>query len=378
MLHNLEFKNFTPNPRLRGLVEELVGRLDRHTPDLSEDAVFLRLFVDENAARRLYHVTIVCGLPRRRRLATQEERHDADEAVRAAFAEIERQLEKHKEMMNHSHLYKRPARREELRREKTAAILAEERERELFSTLIERHLQKLYNFVRREIAYHLAIGDLLLGEVTTEGVVDAALLRAYLEFVKNPAGHEIKNWLLKLGAERIEAKVRRSKAERARDVHIEEDIPEMPPAQEVSTRGEKIMDFYQPDEDLKLEDIIPDMTVPTPEQILESRELQRYINRTLATLPRAWRRAFVLHYAENVPVTEVARMTRHTEAEVERQLEYTRKYLRQRLNEAGFGSSPLNQSVLTFFGTEADVEVPAVFRNAVIEKYKKLEEAGAV
>ncbi len=259
MLHNLEFKNFTPSPRLRGLVEELVGRLDRHTPDLSEDTVSLRLFVDENAARRLYHVSIVCDLPRRRRLATQEERHDADEAVRAAFAEIERQLEKHKEVMNHSHLYKGPARREELRREKTEAALAGERERELFSTLVERHLKRFYNFVRREIAYHLAIGDLLPGEVTAADVVDAALLRAYREFVKNPAGHEIKNWLLELGAERIEANVRRTKAERAHDVHTE----------------------YDP-------------------------------------------------------------------------------------------------SVLTIFGTAADVEVPAVFRNAVIEKYKKLEEAGAV
>jgi ribosome-associated translation inhibitor RaiA len=265
MLHNLEFKNFTPSPRLRGLVEELVGRLDRHTPDLSEDAVFLRLFVDENAARRLYHVSIVCDLPRRRRLATQEERHDADEAVRAAFAEIERQLEKHKEMMNHSYLYKRPARREELRREK--ALIAEEREPELFSTLVERHLQKLYNFVRREIAYHLAIGDLLPGEVTAQEVVDAALLRAYREFAQNPAGHEIKHWLLKLGAERIEAKVRQTKAVRTRDVHIEEDNPETP---------------------------------------------------------------------------------------------------------------PVDQSVLTIFGTAANVEVPAVFRNAVIEKYKKLEEPVAV
>jgi RNA polymerase sigma factor (sigma-70 family) len=355
LLHNLEFKNFTPGPRLRGLVEELVGRLDRHAPSFPEDTVFLRMFVDENAARRLYHVSLVC-YPPGRTLATQEERHDAEEAVRAAFAEIERLLEKHKEMINHSYLYKRLARREELRREK--ALPAEERQRELFSALVERHLQKLYNFVRREIAYHLATGDLLPGELTVQGVVDGTLLQAHREFVKNPAGREIRNWLIKLGAEKLEARIRRSNAERARAVHIEEDIPETPPAQEVSTLGDEIMDFYQPDEDQKLEDIIPDMTVPTPEQILESRELQRYINRTLATLPRAWRRAFTLHYVEDAPVAEIARMTRQTEAEIERQLEYTREYLRQRLNESGFESSPYDQSALTIFGTAADVEVP--------------------
>jgi hypothetical protein len=120
------------------------------------------------------------------------------------------------------------------------------------------------------------------------------------------------------------------------------------------------------------------MTAPTPEQILESRELQRYINRTLATLPRVWRRAFALHYVEGMPVAEIARVIQRAESEVERHLEYARDYLRQRLSEAGFESPPHDQVVLTVFGTTANVEVPAVFRNAVIEKYKKLEEADNV
>lgn len=377
MRRNLEFKNFSPSHRLRELVEELIARLDRHAPNSPADTIFLRLFVDENAARKLYHVSLTCDVPGRM-LAAQEERHDAEEAVRKVFVEIERQLEKHKETLSHSSLYKRPARREELRRQKAEAFPAEERERELFSTLAERHLKNLYNFARREIAYYLATGDLLPGEITAEDVVDATLLQAYREFVKDPARREIRNWLIGLAVEKVEAEVERSKARRARSVHIEEDIPETPPTEEVSTLGDEIMDFYQPDEDQKLEDIIPDMTAPTPEQILESRELQRYINRTLATLPRVWRSAFALHYVEGVPVAEIARVTKRTESEVERNLEYTREYLRQRLREAGFEAPPHDQAALTIFGTAADVEVPAVFRNAVIEKYKKLEEADNV
>jgi len=117
------------------------------------------------------------------------------------------------------------------------------------------------------------------------------------------------------------------------------------------------------------------MTTPTPEQILESRELQRYINRTLATLPRVWRKVFVLYYVEGMPVAEIARLTKGAELEVERRLEYTREYLRERLREAGCEAQPHDQAALTIFGTAANVEVPAVFRDAVIEKYKKLEEA---
>jgi ribosomal subunit interface protein len=374
---NLEFKNFSPSHRLRELVEELIARLNRHAPHSPADTIFLRLFMDENATRRLYHVSLTCDVPGRL-LAAQEERHDAEEAVREVFLEIERQLEKHKERLNHSSLYKGPVRREELRRRKAEAVPAEERKRELFSTLARRHLKDLYNFVRHEMAYYLATRDLLPGEITAEDVVDATLLQAYREFVKDLARREIKGWLTGLAVERLEAEVKRSKAERAGGVHIEEDIPETPPTEEVSTLGDEIMDFYQPDEDQKLEDIIPDMTAPTPEQILESRELQRYINRTLATLPRVWRRAFALHYVEGMPVAEIARMIQRAESEVERHLEYARDYLRQRLSEAGFESSPHDQVVLTVFGTAANVEVPAVFRNAVIEKYKKLEETDNV
>jgi ribosomal subunit interface protein len=374
---NLEFKNFSPGHRLRELVEELIARLDRHAPNSPADTIFLRLFVDENAARKLYHVSLTCDVPGRM-LAAQEERHDAEEAIREAFVEIERQLEKHKETLSRSYLYKRPARREELRRQKAEAFPAEERARELFSTIAERHLKNLYNLARREIAYYLSTGDLPPGEITAEDVVDAALLQAYNDFVKDPARREIRSRLIGLAVEKLEAEVKRSKAERGGVVHIEEDIPETPPAEEVPSLGDEVMDFYQPDEDLELEDIIPDMTAPTPEQILESRELQRYVNRTLATLPRVWRRAFTLHYVGGMSVAEIARMTKRAESEVERYLEHAREYLRQRLLEAGFEAPPYDQVALKIFGTAADVEVPAVFRNAVIEKYKKLEEGDNV
>jgi ribosomal subunit interface protein len=373
---NLEFKNFSPSHRLRELVEELIARLGRHAPHSPADTIFLRLFVDENAPRKLYHVSLTCDVPGRM-LAAQEERHDAEEAVRKVFVEIERQLEKHKETLSHSYLYKRPARREELRRQKAEAFPVEERERELFSTVAERHLKNLYNFVRREIAHYLVTGDLPPGEITAEDVVDATLLQAYREFVKAPPRREIRSWLIRLAVERVDAEAIRSKSERA-GVHIEENIPEIPPAEEVSTLGDEIMDFYQPDEDQKLEDIIPDITAPTPEQVLEGRELQRFINRTLATLPRVWRRAFALHYVGGMPVAEIAWMTKGAEPEVERHLEFAREYLRQRLLEAGFDAPPHDQVALRVFGSAGDVEVPAFFRNAVIEKYKKLEEADNV
>jgi len=47
----------------------------------------------------------------------------------------------------------------------------------------------------------------------------------------------------------------------------------------VSTLGDEILDFYQPDELLTLEDVIPDLEVSTPEQATE--ELRRCVRTAL-------------------------------------------------------------------------------------------------
>jgi RNA polymerase sigma factor (sigma-70 family) len=103
----------------------------------------------------------------------------------------------------------------------------------------------------------------------------------------------------------------------------------------VVTLGDEIFDFYQPDEDLKLEDLVPDANVPTPEQILESRDLQRYVNQTLARMPKAWRDAFVLHHAEGLSLGEVAAVTGQPQPEVRRHLEHAREFLRQKIADSG-------------------------------------------
>lgn len=183
---------------------------------------------------------------------------------------------------------------------------------EQFSALFRAHLPALYNFVRREIAYRVAMGDLGPDDATPDDVVAAVAVRARREFDKEPHGPDFRAWLIHLAIQELEGEVKRlSKVRERVAASVEEDIPETPPAQEVSTLGDEVLDFHQPDEDLKVEDTIH-APVPTPEEILEHRELQQYIARTLAELPPAWRRAFVLRYVEDLPTAEVARVAGET------------------------------------------------------------------
>jgi len=218
---------------------------------------------------------------------------------------------------------------------KAVVVPVEQGYRELFFSLASRQLKGLYKFVRHQLAYFESVGDLIPGELTPEEVVDAVLLRAYREFVKDPAGREMKNWLVELATKQLEAEIKRLKSERDRTVHIEEDIPETPPTEEVSTLGEEILDFHQPDEDLKLEDVIPDLKIPTPEQIAETKELRRCVNTALAGLPREWRQALWLRHGEGLTGTKLVKAIGRAEPEIERILEYTLQYLRQRLVELG-------------------------------------------
>jgi RNA polymerase sigma factor (sigma-70 family) len=215
----------------------------------------------------------------------------------------------------------------------------EERNREAFFAVVSQQLKRLHRFVRHQLAYHEAAGDLLPGEITPEEVADAVLIRAYLEFVRNPPSKTVRSWLIGLAREHLRTEARRSR-ERRRTISTEEDVPETPPTEWVSTLGDEILDFYEPDEDLRLEDVLPDLKVPTPEQVAEAKELRMCVNAALAGLPGEWRRALLLHHVEGLEGEELAEALRRPAPEIQRTLEHARQYLRQRLVESGCAFEP--------------------------------------
>jgi RNA polymerase sigma factor (sigma-70 family) len=217
----------------------------------------------------------------------------------------------------------------------TRRASAGERDREAFFALVGRHLGNLYHVVRHELARAQAVGDLGPNELTPEDVVDAVVLRAYERFVAEPPGSRVRSWLIGLAREHLAAEIRRLKADRARTERIDQDIPDTPPPEYVSTLGDETLDFHEPDEDLKVEDVLPDLKVPTPEQEAEGRELQRCVAAALAGMPGEWRRALVLHHGEGLSERRLARAIGRPQPAARRILAHARAYLRQKLHESG-------------------------------------------
>jgi RNA polymerase sigma factor (sigma-70 family) len=216
------------------------------------------------------------------------------------------------------------------------AAQSESQNRETFSSLAKPHLQRLHEFVRHQLAYFESTGDLVPGELSAQEVVDAVLLRAEEQFLKGIGDREIGSWLIQLATERLHHEIERRKTERETTVHLEENVPLTPPAEEVSTLGEEIFEFYQPDEGLRLENIFPDVDVSPPEDFVAAKEeLLQCINAALAGMPAAWRRVLRLRQVKGLTREQLSDALEKDEPEIERILEYARQHLRQKLMEAG-------------------------------------------
>jgi RNA polymerase sigma factor (sigma-70 family) len=216
-----------------------------------------------------------------------------------------------------------------------------ERTRAQFFSLMGRHLEDVYPVVRHLLSHAEAVGDLLPGELTPEDVVDAVILRAYREFVKAPPEQSIRRWLVGIAREHVEAEIKRLRAWHARTLRrMEENVPDTPPTEWVSTLGDETLDFHEPDEDLKLEDVLPDLEVPTPEEVAETRELRGCVRAALATMPREWRQTLLRRHVDGLSGAELAKALGRSELETRRVLEHARQYLRQRLLESGCALKP--------------------------------------
>jgi RNA polymerase sigma factor (sigma-70 family) len=101
----------------------------------------------------------------------------------------------------------------------------------------------------------------------------------------------------------------------------------------MSGSEEGLFDFYQPDEVVRWEDLVPASERSTPEQVVERQERQRTINQMLAHLPKEWRLALVLHEVEGCSIAETAHMLGITESNAKEALDSARAFLRQQLAE---------------------------------------------
>ena len=89
----IELKHVGPKEHVRNLLQELIARLEEKLVHIPDDAASIHVVFEENTAHKIYRTSVTCHVPRQI-AAAHEERRDAGESIRKAFAEISRQVHK--------------------------------------------------------------------------------------------------------------------------------------------------------------------------------------------------------------------------------------------------------------------------------------------
>ena len=100
MKRTIEMKHVGPREHVQQLLNELIDRVEEKIKRVSRDSTAVHAVFDENGTHKLYRIALTCHLPGHM-VATHEEGRVAGATIRAAFAELERQLEKHMAHVRH-------------------------------------------------------------------------------------------------------------------------------------------------------------------------------------------------------------------------------------------------------------------------------------
>lgn len=333
MINNVTYRHLD-KPEKAKARQAIKAHVDKDlTPLLQHfDSELVRLhgLVERHTKRRLYRASLQLRLPRKV-LAAREEGEDIELVLREAFAELARQLKKHKSLLNNESLWRRPARRRQLRELARGGGRTEEQQA-LFRDLIKSHLKGLYNFVRREIAYLTASGELLPGQVTPDDVVDDVVVRAYAQQSERPAKLALEHWLRQLALTVLDEQVAR-RLPSARLVSLE-----TPVESEIEEDDEQLYEYYQPDEALRLEDLIVSPEASAPESALARYELALRSQQLLAWLPRPWRQVVVLADVDGLNDDEIAEVLGIPATMVATLRQFAEAYLRTKLRDGGYAA----------------------------------------
>ena len=304
-------------------VEKLGRRLQVFRPEL----VHLHGSLEPGVLRNQAVVSLNLRLPSGE-LAAQQAGPTPVAALKAAFSELLAQVNRHKEQLRN------------LRRRRAGKHLADHVSLEGtvaavrlptitdgdVRSYVDANLQRLEQFVERELLYREATGLLPPGLVSREEVLDEAIAHALSEAEEKPELLSLERWLYRLAIQAI----RRLSAENGEAVSA---IPLEQSVRRPNVRGsnDSALQFHQPDEIFLEESVIPDPRVFTPEQIAESDETIALIEAALLGARRQDREAFILFAIEGFTVEEIAAATDRSPEEVNRSLFAARARLQARL-----------------------------------------------
>lgn len=353
-------------PRLQQMFGERAKELERRLKNFPPALIHLEGRIEKSPNHELHRVSLRLKLPSTV-LAVAEEGHDLPALMAEAFAELVRRTDKHLARLRREPLWKRHERRERLRSLiKSPAGAQEQERRQLYFDLIESHLDALYGYVQRELLYLEDTGTLAPGELSAEDLVYSVVLSGLDAFDQRPHHLTMPQWLFSLAMKVVAEQVEQLR----RGAPVETwslEAPPPRPAEEPTRRDEERFEYWEPEQRLRLEDLVPIEETATPEQAQVRREMQLVLQRAIAALPRAWRQAVVLTTLEGLDPETAAQVMGLGGQPLQEQLAHAHAFLREMLQDAGFSAEDVGPTLEEMIAPTASLAVPASLREALAE-----------
>ncbi|WP_456403878.1 HPF/RaiA family ribosome-associated protein [Thiolapillus sp.] len=354
---------------LRETVGEAAAALEEILGSFDTDATELEGLVERHSNRTLYRARLKLHLPGKT-LVALEEADAGNAAIQQAFSELRRQVERFKHLTTNDYLWKRPRRRVELR-SKLVGNDDDREQRKGYVELVQPHLPELYHFIRRELAYRQSLGDLSPADIRADEVLDAVVARGFDTFSNRPRRLEILPWLTGMALSILQEEV---EAHRIRERRVSMEAFAPTDAMDISDDEDtRMYEFYQPDEVIRMEDIIPDPESDDPEQVEAMRERSLLVHGILSLLPPVWRQALVLMDVHGMQESELAEILEQTPEQLQKLRSCAEAFMRDWLSQHIAAEELDRVSTAKLLGSPLREPLPEELQTEILKTIMPLE-----
>lgn len=315
---NLKFqrRNIPLFPGLRERIKKRSQKITKLLPTFSSQDLDLHVTLEKLPHKKQYRTVLVLTTPQSTLRAEDIEDKLATSALRA-FDELVRRIEKFKSQLN----------RQKLRRRRLATSVAtsptgKTGELRELKEAVDRYLPKIENYIRRELLHDTLTEGLPSGLLEPDAVIDEVFLEIVSRATEKPDDRSFEHWFYQVARSTLTDRIQALRLARE-EPHVEESLRLSSPWED------EMLNFYQPDERLHLEDLLPDQKNDNPEESIVREEAEKQLRNKIARLPKPIRECFILSLLEGFKPDEVAMLTGTTPSTVLERIEEARKQLRQ-------------------------------------------------
>ena len=309
----IQHRHLRVTAALKRLIDRHVDKVEKILPTFTAQDLDLHVNLERLPRGRQYHTVLVMTLPQRTLRVERMENNPATSVLRA-FDELLRKVKKFKSQLNRESFWKKEP--------VSASTEFPSYKKRILEDAINQNLDKIENYIRRELFHRTLTEDVPTGLLQTQALVDEVFLQVSSRAMDRPEHLPLEQWMFQIARKELNTRMQDFRESR-KEIHVEER------ANTPSQWDDEELTFYHPDEVLSLEDLIRDEQAVSPEQLLAQEEAKDELHKAIASLPSAVRESFVLFALEGFNSDEVAMIMGKSPREILQNVEEARMELRR-------------------------------------------------